>query len=87
MAEISISTLMYNALIKKYEAQRAQALAELSVYFTNPVGIGEHPQLVEEASIIAEKLATAEDVIGSLQRNFQQTGNEPINEQQDPTNS
>ena len=81
--EIAISTLVYNALIKKYEAQRAQALAELSVYLTNPVGIGEHPQLVEEAAKIAESLATAEDVIGSLQRNFQNTTDaQPLNEGQ-----
>jgi hypothetical protein len=78
--EIAISTLVYNALIKKYEAQRAQALAELSVYLTNPVGIGEHPQIIEEACRIAENLATAEDVIGTLQRNFQRAPEMPLNE-------
>ena len=79
--EIAISTLVYNALVKKYEAQRAQALAELSIYLTNPVGIGEHPQLIEEAAKIAESLATAEDVLGTLKRNFQNTNDsQPLNE-------
>ena len=49
---------------------RAEALATLEVYFDNAAGIGEHPQIVEEMSKQMEALATAEDVLGSLRRNY-----------------
>ena len=39
---------LYKALVKKYESNIATAVATLIVYFDNPVGIGEHPQHVEE---------------------------------------
>ena len=35
--------LLLEALEKKYEGMRAEALATLEVYFDNAAGIGEHP--------------------------------------------
>tara|TARA_Y100001938_G_scaffold139336_1_gene206079 strand:+ start:2627 stop:2836 length:210 start_codon:yes stop_codon:yes gene_type:complete len=63
-------TLLLEALEKKYESKRADALATLEVYFDNAAGIGEHPQIVEEMSKQMEDLATAEDILGSLRRNY-----------------
>ena len=63
-------TLLLEALEKKYEGMRAEALATLEVYFDKAAGIGEHPQIVEEMSKQMEALATAEDVLGSLRRNY-----------------
>ena len=54
-----------DALEKKYEGMRAEALATLEVYFDNAAGIGEHPQVVEEMA-----KQTAEDILGSLRRNY-----------------
>ena len=62
--------LLYNALKSKYEAEKASALATLDVYFTNAVGIGEHPQMVEEMAKQLELLSNAEDCLESLGRNF-----------------
>jgi hypothetical protein len=62
--------LLYNALKAKSEAQKAEALATLDVYFTNAVGIGEHPQIVEEMGKQLEVLANAEDCLSSLKKNF-----------------
>ena len=62
--------LLYNALKSKNEAQKAEALATLDVYFTNAVGIGEHPQIVEEMAKQLESLANAEDCLESLKKNF-----------------
>ena len=62
--------LLLEALEKKYEGMRAEALATLEVYFDNAAGIGEHPQIVEEMSKQMEALATAEDVLGSLRKNY-----------------
>jgi methylaspartate ammonia-lyase len=57
---------MYYALIKKYEAEIAEAEATLTIYFTTPVGIGEHPQHLEEMDKMVDKLATAKDKIERL---------------------
>ena len=62
--------LLYNALKARYEAQRVSALATLDVYDKNAAGIGEHPQVVEEMAKQLELLATAEDCLGSLEKNF-----------------
>ena len=36
------------ALIRKYEYERDEAIANLNVYFTNPAGISEHRDFVAE---------------------------------------
>ena len=36
------------ALSKKYEAQIAEAKTTINIYLSNPVGIGEHPQHLDE---------------------------------------
>ena len=61
---------LHKALISKYKSQRDEALATLEVYYNNPAGIGEHPQIVEEMSKQMEALAAAEDVLGCLRRNY-----------------
>jgi hypothetical protein len=61
--------LLYNALESRYEAQRAEALATLDVYFKNAAGIGEHPQVVEEMAKQLESLANSEDCLESLKKN------------------
>ena len=57
---------LHRALVSKYEAQRDEALATLEVYFNNPAGIGEHPQVVEEMSKIVEKLENAQSCLEQL---------------------
>jgi hypothetical protein len=63
---MSLQQKMYYALIKKYEAEIAEAEATLTIYFTTPVGIGEHPQHLEEMDKMVDKLATAKDKIERL---------------------
>ena len=57
---------LYQALKSNYESQRDEALATLEVYYNNPAGIGEHPQVVEEMSKALENLANAEDCLEQL---------------------
>ena len=52
---------LYDALVKKYEAQTAEAEATLEIYFTNSVGIGEHPQHLEEMDKFVTQLTDAKD--------------------------
>ena len=64
---MKIRKLMYDALVKKYESEIAEAEATLMVYMENPVGIGEHPQHIEEMDKFIEKLANASDKLQTLQ--------------------
>ncbi len=52
--------IFIDALIKKYEAEIASNKATLTIYLTNSVGIGEHPQHIEEMDKILNKIADAE---------------------------
>lgn len=62
--------LYFIALEKKYESQVAEAKATLHTYFNSSVGIGEHSDLLEEFDKHVEVLATAEDKLATLRRNF-----------------
>ena len=64
---------LYKALAKKYEAQIAAAYATLIVYFDNSVGIGEHPQHLEEMDKQLDIMSTAEEKLIPLNKNFNNT--------------
>jgi methylaspartate ammonia-lyase len=64
--EKKITQKMYEALCKKYEAEMAEAETSLLVYFTSPVGIGEHPQHIEEMDKLVEKIANAKDKLETI---------------------
>ena len=64
---------LFKALIKKYESDIASAYATLIVYFDNSVGIGEHPQHLEEMDKLVEQIASAEDKIKALNKHFNNT--------------
>jgi hypothetical protein len=63
---MSTSQLLYDALELKYRAQIAEAKATLSIYFENSVGIGEHPQHLEEMDKLISQLADAQDKLEAL---------------------
>ena len=64
---------LYKALIKQYESDIASAYATLIIYFDSPVGIGEHPQHLEEMNKLVELIASAEDKIKALNKHFNNT--------------
>ena len=55
------------ALKKRYEAQIAEATATLNIYVKNSVGIGEHPQHIEEIDKLLQKIVDAQEKIKELQ--------------------
>ena len=61
---------LLKAALSKYEAQRDEALAVLEVYLNNPVGIGEHSNLLNEILEWTQKLTEAEENISTLKNNF-----------------
>tara|TARA_B100001778_G_scaffold22560_1_gene16806 strand:- start:128 stop:358 length:231 start_codon:yes stop_codon:yes gene_type:complete len=64
---------LFKALKKKYEAQIAEAFATLVVYFDNSVGIGEHPQFIDEMDKQLDIMSTAEEKIQALDKHFNNT--------------
>ena len=63
-----IAEKMYEALSLKYRSEMAESEATLLVYLTSSVGIGEHPQHLEEMDKLVEKFANAQDKLESLEK-------------------
>ena len=57
-----------NALKKRYEAQIAESLATLNIFLTNSVGIGEHPQHLDEMDKLLQVMVDAEEKIKMIER-------------------
>ena len=55
-----------DALRAKYEAEIAEADATANIYLENSVGIGEHPQHLEEVNKQIEKIANAKEKLEVL---------------------
>ena len=49
------------ALEDRYKAQISEADATLKIYLENSVGIGEHPQHLDEVDKLIQKIANAEE--------------------------
>ena len=58
---------MLDALEKKYEADIAAADATIQIYLNSSVGIGEHPQHLEEIDKQLSKIVEAEEKQNALQ--------------------
>tara|TARA_R100000426_G_scaffold49014_1_gene36218 strand:+ start:1067 stop:1276 length:210 start_codon:yes stop_codon:yes gene_type:complete len=65
----TIKKMILEALEKKYEAEIAEADATIKVYLENPVGIGEHPQIVDEADKQIAKICRNKEKLEEL-KNF-----------------
>ena len=59
---------------RHYEAKRDESIANLEVYFTKPVGIGEHSDLQEEIRKWTDELSNALDGLDALDKNFNEDG-------------
>jgi methylaspartate ammonia-lyase len=64
--ETLITQKLYKALCAKYEAEMLDAESSLLIYFTSPVGIGEHPQHIEEMDKLVEKITNAKDKLETI---------------------
>jgi hypothetical protein len=60
--------VIIEALEDRYNAQISEADATLKIYFEHSVGIGEHPQHIDEVDKLVEKIANAEEKIKVLQQ-------------------
>ena len=58
---------MIAALRARYEADIAAADATINIYLTNSVGIGEHPQHLQEIDKLLAKIGHAKEKLESLE--------------------
>ena len=76
-----IKSHLYNALKLKYQAQYQGANATMSIYFNHSVGIGEHPQHIEEMDKLISTMVDANDKLELLEKKFQMYSTEQPNRQ------
>ena len=66
--EMLIKSVLLDALEARYESQIAEADAIVKIYLENSVGIGEHPQHVDEVDKLITKVAEAEEKLRVLRQ-------------------
>ena len=57
---MAAENLKLRALKSRYNAQKDNAFATLEVYLSNSVGIGEHPQIMDEIDKLIRSIADAD---------------------------
>ena len=62
----SFKQVIIDALEKKYEAQMSTAEANLKVLLENPVGVGDHPDIVETIDKEMQKITKAKEMLDEL---------------------
>ena len=63
---MSIKKIILDALEKKYDAEITAAEATIKIYLESSVGIGEHPQHIEEVDKQIDKIAQSEEKLKIL---------------------
>jgi len=58
---------LLDALEARYDAQVSEADAIIKIYLENSVGIGEHPQHIEEIDKQLQKIAEADEKLKALE--------------------
>ena len=67
MRLIMFRRAIIQALEDRYNAQISEAEATIKIYMEKPVGIGEHPQHLDEIDKLMDKIAQAEEKLKTLQ--------------------
>ena len=60
-------TSLLDALCARYEAQILEADATIQIYLKNSVGIGEHPQHIDEIDKQFQKIADAQEKLKAIE--------------------
>ena len=70
-----MSQLILAALIAEANAKEAKAVANLQNYMSNPVGIGEHPDIVAECMKLIKDIAEAREIKETVNSLIEQSNN------------
>ena len=65
-----IGKQLFRSLVKRYESDIQSHRSTMMIYLQNPVGIGEHPQHLEEMDILVSKMTDAHDKLENFEREF-----------------
>lgn len=57
---------LLGAALLHFQAKQSEAAANLEVYLSNPAGIGEHPNVVDEIISLTKQLAEASECVDIL---------------------
>ena len=68
---MSIKKAMYESALSEFEATRDKAISTARIYLEHPVGVGEHPQIIDEFIKQIRIAADAEEALYMLQNTFQ----------------
>ena len=63
---MDLRIVIIEALEKRYKAQIAEADATIKIYLEKSVGIGEHPQHIDEVDKLVQKIADAQEKLNVL---------------------
>ena len=63
-----MKSYILEAVHSHYTAERDKALANIKIHINNPVGVGEHPKIVEDVIELVHKASEAQDAINTLQQ-------------------
>ncbi len=63
-----IGKQILGALKKRYEAQVAEGFATINIYLQHPVGIGEHPQHLNEIDKLLGQIKEAEEKLSLINK-------------------
>ncbi|MBI52193.1 MAG: hypothetical protein CL779_03125 [Chloroflexi bacterium] len=66
----SLSNEMYQSLILKYEKEIQECKTGLLIYFNNSVGIGDHPNHLEEMDRLLINMSSSNDKLNILKSTF-----------------
>jgi hypothetical protein len=64
---MSLRLALISALEDKYNAQISSADATIKIYLDHSVGIGEHPQHIEEIDKLLQQIVDAQEKLKELQ--------------------
>lgn len=65
-----VSRELFKSLVKRYESVIQTNRSSLLIYLTNPVGIGEHPQHIDEMDKMVTEITEANDKLEYLLKDF-----------------
>ena len=63
-----IGKQILDALKKRYQAQVAEGFATINIYLQHPVGIGEHPQHLNEVDKLLGQIKEAEEKLSLIEK-------------------
>ena len=75
-----IGSNIVTGIRQEYIGKRLQVLSEIQIYLSQPVGIGEHPNIVKEIKNKLQQLKDIEDMIAVVEKHYSGAPTEKSNE-------